>query len=84
MTKPPTRTRTAKVTTAPAVVETPALISPQAYLQDLRTRVSIHNREFTALVRDVFAAGQRAHEAVDAAVAEVRPVIAPVLARVRR
>ena len=76
-------TRTAKVTTTPAVVEAPALISPREYVADFRARLAIHNKEFAALVRDVRDAGTRFHETLDTVVAEVKPVLAPVIARVR-
>ena len=67
-------------TTTPA---TPALISPQSYLQDLKARVQIHNTEFVQLVKDVYQWGVEAHNLVDQAVDTVKPTVQPLLARIK-
>ena len=65
------------------VNSTPALITPQEYLQDLKTRCSIHNQEFTTLVKDIYSWGKSAHTLLDQAWSEVQPTLQPVLNRVR-
>ena len=72
-----------KKSTTTSTKSTPALISPQEYLQDLKSRVHIHNTEFTALVKDIYSWGQGAHTLLDQAWSEVYPTIQPVLNRVR-
>ena len=76
--------RTSTVTTKEVAAPVqPALISPREYVADFRTRLDIHNREVVALVKDLYAAGQRAHELVDQAVSVVKPTVQPLLARIR-
>ena len=79
-----TKTQTKRTPVATTtVVARPELISPREYVQDLRTRIDIHNTEFVQFVKDIYAAGVAAHKLVDQAYANVRPVVAPVIARVR-
>ena len=76
-------TKTTKRNPATTTTTTVELISPRAYAQDLRARVDIHNREFVQFVKDVYAAGVAAHNLVDQAVANVKPTVQPLLARIR-